>query len=883
MGKKPSRRNFLQISAAIGFGAGVPASAAPRRPDSSTGSPAFNLAEVSQYRPVIATTYFGGFKGTTEDHTDGTNISTEVEGIDDWSQDFQRIKYYLDPLMIHAFFGFRYCPRFEWPDVVKNDPAEIQKWKDEVAGQFSGILKTYRENQFQMMMTDAFFVNTGANTGPDWYNRVPNWSELTIDGKVPEVTTADAQGSTTRGIACLANPELYTIQERFAALQKDLGLDKEAVIIGLLPENEPGIQFDNFGGNPYTRELFSEYLKNEDGDIEGFNKLLGTDFKSFDQVTMAYSSLIIRAWADRFRAWLVSAHYQGKLGDINHRNFPHWKLSTRFQTHDFHGPRGDISYLGDVTTDYAGISYFPTAYINKKGKAVTNRLGMLSGLCSVLSGRGRPIALTELGVRKGLEPFTVLTENFLPYEVINLLYRALAYRVCFMGVFWYEHPAAGMNWANVYGMNLSRFPETLRAFRQVRDEMERIRPYETFGKPISNTLAILISRNALHYPGAGDMYYGALQKTLWEALDKPELSQFDLVEEHTPSLEERLSAYEGVVVIDACLRNETRKILGRMKAPGVKSVVLGAPQYLDDRFRAAEFPSSYPVVRLKGGTMAQNGDRPPTNCLGTQHPLLGGRMQWVLAQAAPVEGHAAAVVLLRQEGSGEAVGYANNKVAYISGLPEGRDQWRDLLLGFTRWAGIVPVPIVVSQFENALVIQNYCPEAEDLKNQTLAEKVWIGQLQMKDPSWKGQLREVRRDMPWLAYTRNGGSIKVEGLRLGSMEVQVIQKRQGKELPHFEGTPADMGYLEFNLGWDHVVGQFEVSKGGEKILRLEAGPWNPATAHWQVNEVRSPLVVAQGSPPEIRFRAEPGKQYYLIVRQTVKCDPGCPLCCQGRMV
>src|SRR5579872_1095791 len=137
MAKKPSRRSFLQISAAIGFGAGVPATAAPARSDMSIGSAPFDLGEVSQYRPVFATTYFGGFKGTTENHTDGTNISTQVEGIDDWSQDFQRIKYYLDPLMIHACFGFRYCPRFEWPDVIKNDPAEIQKWKDEVAGQFS--------------------------------------------------------------------------------------------------------------------------------------------------------------------------------------------------------------------------------------------------------------------------------------------------------------------------------------------------------------------------------------------------------------------------------------------------------------------------------------------------------------------------------------------------------------------------------------------------------------------------------------------------------------------------------------------------------------------------------------------------------------------------
>lgn len=877
---KPSRRDFLEISAALGLGTGLPKSAGGAGPGSANA--AFDLRVVSQYRPAFATTYFGGFKGTTDRHTDGTNISTQVEGINDWSLDFQRIAYYLDPLMIHALFGFRYCPRFEWPDLVKNDPAEIAQWKQVVSGQLSRVFQTYRENGFQMWMTDGFFANGGSNTGPEWYEKVPDWSELTVDGKLPEVYTEDELGSKTRGIACLANPRLYSMQEGFAALRKELALDQEDVIIGLHPENEPGIEFGNFGGNPYTQKLFCEYLKRQDGDLEGFNRLLGTDYRSFDEVSMAHPSPYVRAWADRFRAWLVSDYYQGKLDQINRQSFPHWKICTRFQTYDFRGSMGDISYLGEITTDYAGISFYPNAYVNKEGHAVTNRMGMLSGLGSVLSAYGRPIALTEFGINKGVEPYAVLTEGFQPYEVVNLLYRALAYGVRMVGVFWYEHPSPGESWCNVYGMNLSRFPETLRAFQQVRDEMERIRPYETFGKPFPGALAILISRHALHYPGVGSLYYGALQKTLWETLDDPRLSQYDLIEEHAGGLEERLSAYRGVVVMDACLRRETRQMLERLAQRGIKTLVLGAPQYLDDRFRASEFPSAYPVAGMKGGDVSSNAGRKPSTAVATEHPVLGGRGHWVLNHASPVEGRPAALALLREAGSGEVLGYANDRVAYISGHPEGKEAWRDLLLGFAKWTGAGVLPVVVRHFQNAMVVQNYCPDAEDLKEQTLSEKGWIGRVSMLDPSWKGQLREARRDMPWLAYTRQGAHLRVEGLRLGSMEVQVVQKREGKELPHLEGTPEDMGYLEFALGWDHLVAKFEVLQEGEKVLRLETAGWSPTPAHWQINEVRSPQVVAQGSPPEVRFRAEPRKQYYLIVRQTVKCDPHCPLCCLGRM-
>jgi hypothetical protein len=784
--------------------------------------------------------------------------------------------------MTHALFGFRSWPRFEWPDVIKNDPAEVKRWIEVVRGQSSEILRTYRENQFQMIMSEGFVVNTGANTGPEWYQKVPHWYELTVDGKVPKASTEDGSGGQGEGIACLANPELYTVQTRFADLTKALGLDKEALIVGLEPENEPGLEVPDFGGNPYTQALFRENLKQAYGSIEGLNQVLGARYKSFDEVEISNPSPVILAWADRFRAWLVSYYYQGKLNSINHRKFPRWKVSTRFQTYDFDGPRGDISYIADITTDYAGTSFYPNAYVNKAGEAVTNRMGMLAGLGSILSASGRPVAFTEFGVNKGIEPLTVLTEHFLPYEVTNLLYRGLSYNVRLIGVFWYMPPVID-SWAFVYGMNLSRFPDTLRAFCEVRDEMERIRPYETFGKTIQNSLAVLVSRNALHYPGAGNLYYGALQMHLWNVLEEPELSQYDLVEEHAPNLEERLSACRGVVVIDVCLRKETRELVDRLAGRGIKILALGASQYLDWLFQAADFPPCYPVAQVKTGPIAQNAGREPSTALGANHPLLNGRQHWRLLQAALIEPRAGASTLLQAEGSPGVVGFANDSVAYISGLPDGREEWGNLLTGFAHWSGVSLAPVVVGQFENAVVIQNYRPEAENLKEKSLAEKVWMGHVAMRDGSWKGQLREMRRDIPWLAYTLAGNTLKVEGLRLGTMEVQVIQKQDGKELPHFEDTPENVGYLDFIMGWDHIIARFEVSEAGEKVVRYAAGTWSQEPAYWQVNEVNSPRVIAEGFPPEIRFQAEPGKEYYLIVRHTEKKETGCPLCRDGRIV
>ena len=882
MGSNPSRRDFLKTSVVAGVGSGLVKSATQRATNSSSSTSAFDLNEVTNYRPVFATTYFGGFKGTTNKHADGTDIATEVDGIGDWSKEFQHIKRYLDPLITHALFGFRSWPRFEWPDVIKDDPAEIKQWIALVRGQFAGILRTYRENQFQMVMSEGFMVNTGANTGPAWYEKVPHWSELTVDGKVPEASTEDGSGGKGKGIACLANPELFTVQTKFADLTSALGLYQEELIVGVEPENEPGLEVPDFGGNPYSLALFRRQLQQAYGSVEKLNQVLGASYKSFDEVEISNPHPVMLAWADRFRAWLVSYYYQGKLNSINHRKFARWRLSTRFQTYDFTGPRGDISYIADITTDYAGISFYPNAYVNKAGEAVTNRMGMLSGLGSILSSSGHPIALTEFGINKGIEPLTVLTEHFLSYEVTNLLYRGLSYNVRLIGVFWYMPPVID-SWSFVYGMNLSRFPDTLRAYAKVRDEMERIRPYETFGKPIRNSLAILVSRNAIHYPGAGDLYYGALQMKLWNVLDEPELSQFDLVEEHASNLEERLSACRGVVVIDACLRNETRELVDRLAGRGVKVLAIGAPQYLDWLFQPAVIPFSYPADKVKSVAAAQNADRKPRTALGAKHPVLNGKQHWKLLGATPVEPRAGASTLLQPEGSPGVFGCANDRVAYISGLPDGREEWRNLLTGFARWSSVSLTPVVIGQFENAIVLQNYCPKAENLKEKSLAEKVWIGQVAMRDGSWRGQLREMRRDIPWLAYTRGENTLKLEGLRLAAMEVQVIQKQDGKELPHFEGTPESVGYLDFIMGWDHIIAKFEVSEAGEKVLRYLPGTWADKPAFWQVNEVDSPQVIAQGYPPEIHFPAEPGKEYYLIVRHTEEKEKGCPLCRDGRTV
>ena len=851
--------------------------------DSAASSARFDMWEVSQYRPVFGTHYFGGFKGNTEDHLSVKNISTDVDGIDDWSRDFERIKLYLDPVINHVLFGFRtHYPRFEWPDLVKNDPAEIEQWKQGVRSQLAEIMQTYRENQLQMIPLTVFFLDMGTNTAPKWYEAVPDWSELTIDGKVPSGGWHPLGGE-IKGLASLANPELYRVAERRAALLKELDLDKEEVFIAIQPENEPrmGRSEENLGGNRYTKDLFREFLKKEDGDIEGFNQAAGTNYGSFDEVDIGDDSPVIAAYATRFRAWLVGAYYQKKLGDISQEAFPEIKVLTRFQL------RGMTNYMPEITTDYAGFSYYPSAYIDENGENIKDRMGELNYFGSMIEGYGKPLALTEFGIRKGIAPSTTLTESIRPYEVFNLMYRSLRYNVRFICFFWYTHPVLGTNWANLYGMHLSRFPDTLFALRQVRDEMERIRPYETFGRAYRGELAVLMSRNSLHYPGLGSPYSGTTRDgdiagkltRLWE---DPRFSDYDLIEEHSPNLEELLSRYRGIVVVDACLNPQTRELLQELARKGTKILALGAPRYLDSRYRMASIPDSYPIDSILKASVEELRNGQDVRVRKTaDHPLVNQVKQLRLIHSVPVKVKAGATGLL--EGVGGTVAAARNDVAYISGLPAEISDWGQLLLNFSDWAGVSVKPIVVSQFENAIVVQNWRPEVEDLARQRVGEKDWIGRVAMKDGSWTGQLREMRRDMPWLAYTRNGDTIQVEGLRLATMEVQVIQKWEAKEAPHFEGTPEDVGFLEFTLGWDHVVGKLEVAKAGEKVLRYAAGMWGEKPVAWQVNVVNSPQIVAQGTGPEIRFRAQPGKQYYLTVRQTEGHNPACPVCSQGRMM
>ena len=843
----------------------------------------FDMQEVSKYRPVFGTHYFGGFSGTTEDHLSVKNISIDVDGIDDWSQDFQRIKQYMDPVINHVLFGFRaHYPRFEWPDLVRDDPAEIERWKNEVKGQLSRIMQTYRLNQMQMIPLTVFFVDMGTNTAPEWYESVPDWSELTTDGNLP-TGGWHPRGAEMQGVASLSHPELYRVARRCAALLKELGLDKEPVFIGIQPENEPRMSRDDqsLGGNRYTKDLFREFLKNEDGDIEGFNQAAGTSYASFDDVDISEENSIIAAYATRFRAWLVGAYYQKRLGDIYKEAFPERKILTRFQL------RGMTNYIPDITADYAGFSYYPSSYIAENGEEIKDRLGQLNYYGSMIESYGKPLALTEFGIRKGIAPSATLTESIRPYELFNIIYRSLRYNVRFVCFFWYTHPVLGTNWANLYGMHLSRFPDSLQALRQVRDELERIRPYETFGRAYRGELAMLMSRNSLEYPGLQNLYSGTTRDgdiagkltRLWE---DPRFSEYDLVEEHSPKLDDLLSQYRGIVVVDSCLRPQTRRLLQELAEKGTKILAIGAPRYLDSRYRMAAIPTSYPIESIQKTSIEELRNAPSVavRSIG-RHPLVDQVRELRLIHPVPVQLGAGASRLLQNEAG--VVAAVQENVAYMSGIPSGISDWRQLLLNFARWTGATVEPLIVSQFENAIVVQNFRPELEDLRKQSLGEKNWIGQVLMKDRSWKGQLREMRRDLPWLAYTRGEEGIQVEGLRLATMEVQVIQKREGEELPHFEGTPQEMGFSEFTLGWDHVVGKFEVSQAGEKLLRYAAGKWGGTPVAWQVNEVNSPHSIAEGSTAEIRFRAQPGKQYYLILRRLEEHNPECPLCSQGRMM
>ena len=127
-------------------------------------------------------------------------------------------------------------------------------------------------------------------------------------------------------------------------------------------------------------------------------------------------------------------------------------------------------------------------------------------------------------------------------------------------------------------------------------------------------------------------------------------------------------------MLDACLRPETRQVLGRLARQGIKILAVGTPQYVDDRYRQAKPPDVYPIVAVRGSSFTENLKRSSVKVTSWPHTLLVGRKEWTLEQVVPVEPRIGSSVLLHHAEILEldAVSYRAEQARETTNVPGGR-------------------------------------------------------------------------------------------------------------------------------------------------------------------------------------------------------------------
>jgi hypothetical protein len=552
-------------------------------------------------------------------------------------------------------------------------------------------------------------------------------------------------------------------------------------------------------------------------------------------------------------------------------------------------------------------------------KPRSERLGLLAVYGGLLRHTGKPLALTELGVRRsyGLSAAR-------PEELRHLIYRGLYYRVGWFNLHSWSRKSgdgtASVPHNTFYSLNYSHHSDTLHTLRQVRDELEFIAPHATFGEPLPPPLAILVSRSSNHFPGLGGAFYGDLLYRLGEILDKPEYALYEVVEEHARGLADWLRACRGVVVVDVCLESDTRDLLDELAKGGTRLLAFGAPEYVDARYRPAPFPASYPVIgftrfvvrhgsavlrHLHDLTLGGSGTPDPTGLphvaacptIG-RHPLLSGLPTVTLLHPAGLDGRRGSRFLAHLPGDPHTpVAAVRENVFYLSGLPTAVSEVKTLLRNFAAWCGLSLPEVLVSPFQRAVVVQHYQPQREGYDGTWIDATPWVGQVRLPHRG-RQQVRELRTDTPWLAYHYDGDDTVLEGVCLEPWGIRVFRPEEAPELPHFEGLPPTVAGTAFYYDNAHVIARFHVTAPTDVEARFVPGPWADAAVTWFVTPVGSGDHLAQGDPPDLRFSVAAdfdglagthrpyrlgteARPYYLVaVRRDHHTDPRCPLCREG---
>jgi hypothetical protein len=837
-------------------------------------------------RPIFAADYWPGVPAV--DH----------EGRPDIAHDLEHIKAYCDPVLVRSLSlrlkSTDVMPEeahrgwFNAPDLMDITPEQMQQWRQRVTEALKPLAKQYRDAGMHVIELGALFNCSGWDYAPDWYKKdVPDWQECDLAGKPLSETGKHP-------MSCLVHPKMYEVSDMF---YEALRVFDDSALLGSCIDNESHLahhDLSDFGGHPLTVKAFTEFIADSFQDITAFNQLTENNHTSFDQIHIRDDHWLVRALATRFRGSLIAKYYQSGLGRSAKKSSPNHVTITRlavgvFFREQWEGRESlglDLTYLDPAAIDVMGWSHSVDPGKNFDllgGMAVTGDLLRQSGIA---------IGITEPHVQRYGPHYS----PYRPDELLHLIYRGLFYNFRFFNLHSWERTGDWQIWNEPVAAVYRQRRGILKQVRELRSELDYIRPFETFGQPILPPLRILVSRNARGYPAMEGRMYGNLLADLCPITEHAKASCYSVVEEQTHDLDIALANARGIIVSDACLTSQTRTKLDFFVAAGGKLLVIGAPAYVDENYAPAQMPSCYPVAALEPVDLGELEKRDitakpyspvpfPAMCPVTAaHPVWPNVSPLVLAHPTTITLKDNAVAIAHTH-DGQCIAAANDSVVYIAGPLEERDQLAQLLDYFAQWCDVQPPSILISQFENASVAQNYDSTNQDHTGQLLDQTSWHGNVALNDhrPS---QIRELREDHPWLAYHQQDNQTILEGVALDPLAIKVFRWQDGaKEMTHFTGLPSSLGIQYFWTGEIHpIIARFSVLETTQVTnAKIIPHGYDSADLSWYVTPVGSSSRIAQGPGCEnINFEVVPGRDYYLVAVTNRHSNlPVCPLCTQGQ--
>lgn len=704
-------------------------------------------------------------------------------------------------------------------------------------------------------------MGCGDTTGcalPGWYLAKPDSWDTDSNGK--------------KLAPCLANPDFAEPFRRYIVDVLGKVPDLSGMAMWYL-ESEPQNRILPQSVNPHTQQGFTEFLKTQSGlTVLELNQAAGASYQAFEDVKLSDKNWLVGILRMRYFKHLLYVHYQKTVVDLFHEAKLKAPVCTRWC--ELLGGSGfddtrDASYFDQVPSDFVGITWYAGNAFLPHCQGNRGHLGKASCDMSFLMRYQRPIALVEfnswrshVSTWNGGPDMTSIS----PIELRNHVYRNLYYGVKLYSVFNWQQPGASLDWLQVHWQ-----PELLEAVILLRAELDRIRPYTTFGRRLPNTACVLVSREAQGFPvkddkrkrfGGNNHFYGDALYSLQTLMETPSLSRFDAWEEHASVNAEELSAYKGILVYDQCLSPKTREAVAQAAAKGTKVLALGGPMLVDARYMPATPPPTFPV---KNVTAVEGEDMFSTS---GDHPLLAGlNGMKMVAKSQLVPGDGATVLGTMGDKPGAVI---LGNIAWLGGLPQEENDYRKLLSNFLQWIGASSDNIYTAPFEKALVVQNFRSDKirVDVDGQVAEPFPWQGTLVAP---WKqsdfGQIYESRSDQAWLAWREMDGRLELLNVFLDSAEIKAFQPRKGKSHPHFTAITGPAAFRRFAIGPNRIRAWLRTSDAGKLTLTLDPGSWSGRLIAWQAASLAENKFFAKGETTDLGFSVAKNQDYLVEIAFT----------------